>query len=189
MKFLNSFYLSILTLVLTGTLHASENKAEASKRIAKAVKVFAPLAQSGMTTYKGKPTTNIKAALLSMALKEKYISEESEFSWVGKSDEVWGADSMGWGEATMKDAYSYVTEVNSDYLESLKAEGKEKEMAQYLQNIKAAKDAFKLLLNSGVMFGVAPIGAVQCGVTFAALVIIDPHSGTSYVFAKEGSGC
>jgi hypothetical protein len=57
-----------------------------------------------------------------------------------------------------------------------------------LKNIKAAKKAFSLLMDTGVKFGVAPMGAVQCGGTFASLAIIDPE-GTIYLFSKEASGC
>ena len=161
----------------------------ASKRISDFVKVITPLAESGVDEHKGKPTRSVREALLALSLKTGYNSEESEFNWVGKSNDAWEADSTNFGEESMKGAYDYVTELDESYEESLNEPGNEKEKAKVLAAIKKAKDSFRLLLNTGVMFGVAPMGAVQCGVTFAALAIIDPHTGKIYLFAKEGSGC
>ena len=162
---------------------------DASSKIAKAVKIFAPLAESGVANKKVKPASSVKEMLLALALKEKYVDNEEDFSWVGKSGSAWEADSTNWGETSMKGAYEYVTSLDSTRKEYLDEPGNEKEKAKVLKQIEAAKAAFKLLLNTGVEFGVAPIGAVQCGVTFAALAIIDPATGKIYLFAKEGSGC
>ncbi len=156
----------------------------ASQRIQEFVEAVSPLALSGVEVIKVKPTKSVKEALLAVAWKQKYISEESEFSWVGHSNDAWGADTMSWGETTMKEAYAYVTELDSNFEPE-----NEKEKLKVEANIKKAKAAFKKLLNTGVLFGLAPLGAVQCGVTLAALAIIDPHTGKVYLFAKEGSGC
>ncbi len=156
-----------------------------SENIAKAVKAFRPLAQSGVETVKVKKAKTTKEWLFNLAVKKGYSSDESDFSWVGNSSDAWAADSTNFGSTTMKDAYSYITQVDKEYLEGLTETKKQK----YLKDVQAAKDAFKLLLNTGVKFGVAPMGAIQCGVTFAALAIIDPETNTIYLIAREGSGC
>ncbi|MDZ4660615.1 MAG: hypothetical protein SGJ18_03235 [Pseudomonadota bacterium] len=161
----------------------------ATTDIAKAVKMFSPLAQSGVEKFKLKPAKSVRDMMLALAFKSKGIENESDFTWVGTSSEAWDADTSTWGEASMKEAYDYITEIDESYLEVLNEEGNEKEKAKVMSHVKKAKDHFKYLLNTGVKFGVAPMGAVQCGVTFAALAIIDPYTGTVYVFAKEGSGC
>ena len=187
MKFFLSAFVGI---GLIGSLSLGAVPAKtASKRIAQAVDIISPLARSGVREYKTKPAKSVKAALLALAFKEKYISEVSEFSWVGDSNEAWDADSTNWGETTMKGAYDYVTHEDADYLEYLKEPEQKKELAQWQKSLKQSKAAFKKLVGTGVKFGVAPLGAVQCGVTFAALAIIDPHTGKIYVFAREGSGC
>ena len=161
-----------------------------SKRIETAVDAFSPLAKTGVSEFKVKPAASVKAALYALAIKEGYSTDESDFSWVGDSSDAWEADSTHFGETTMKAAYSYImspdsdADVNNENTPEARA-AKKKAAA----DLKAAKEAFKLLIGSGVQFGVVPMGAVQCGVTFAALAIIDPATGKIYVFAKEGSGC
>lgn len=180
----------LLALSLVLNLNAASALADdASKRIEKAVDIFAPLAQSGVTEHKVKKARTVKEMLYALAIKEGYSESEEDFSWVGKSGDAWEADSTNFGETTMKAAYDYITQLDDTYEEYLNEEGNEAEKAKVLKQVKAAKDGFKLLLNTGVMFGVAPMGAVQCGVTFAALAIIDPKTGKIYLFAKEGSGC
>lgn len=160
---------------------------ENSKKIEQAVEGMSALAQSGVEEFKIKPTEDVKAALTELALNEGYVEKAEEMSWYENGDQ-WGADSMGWGPADMSDAYSYIMTRDERDLDYLREEGNEKLLAQYESDLKAAKLAFKGLLNTGVKFGVAPLGAVQCGVTFAALAIIDP-AGKIYLFKAEGSGC
>lgn len=162
---------------------------EASKRIEAAANVFSEIAESGMTEYVVTPTKSVRAALLELALAQGMIDSKADFSWKGKSNEAWEADSTNWGETTMKDAYSYITEIDPDRERSLDDAGDTAGKAKLLGQIEDAKAAFKTLLHTGVQFGVVPMGAVQCGVTFAALAILDPYTGKIYTIAKEGSGC
>lgn len=180
----------VAVILAGGNAHAAKKTSsleENSKKIEKAVIGMSALAQSGVEEFKVKPTTDVKAALLDLALSEAYIEKADEMYWYENGDQ-WGADSMGWGPATMSEAYSYIMTRDEGDLEYLHEEGNEKLLAQYEADLKAAKLAFKDLLNTGVKFGVAPMGAVQCGVTFAALAIIDP-AGKIYLFKAEGSGC
>lgn len=175
--------LAALTLAASPTLAAP--KPTNSQKIAKAVKAFEPLAGSGVEIYTVKPNQSVKDSLLELSLQKGYSSDAEDFSWVGKEDSAWEADSTNFGETTMKQAYSYITELDPIFDENDDAQGK----AEAVKNIARAKKAFPLLMKTGVTFGVAPFGAVQCGVTFAALAIIDPAKGKIYLFAKEGSGC
>lgn len=176
----------ILSLFLFTTLFSTITLAnQNSEKIAQAVKMMKGMALSGVAVHKVKSATSVKEWMYNLAAKEKYIDGPSDFSWDGNDGSAWGADSASFGSTSMKGAYGYVTTFEDGYLENLDA----KEKAAALSDQKKAKDAFKLLLNTGVLFGLAPMGAVQCGVTFAALAIIDPHSGKIYLFSKEGSGC
>ena len=156
-----------ISLVMVGiscslTVAAPVSAKTASARIKKAVNAMAPLAQSGVQEFKIKPTKSIKEAMLALALKSKSIDDESDFSWSGKDGDAWGADSSSWGETTMKGAYSYVTELDDAYAEELSQPGSEKEKAKVERQLEKAKEeAFKHLLNTGVMFGIAPMGAVR----------------------------
>ncbi len=177
-------------VIASGSAHAAKKPTQLevnSAKIEKAVYGMDGMAQSGIEEFKIKPTTDVKAALLDLAFSIQYIEKESEFSWDETGDR-WGADGMLWGPADMSDAYSYIMTRSEDEIDYLHSEGAEKELAKYEADLKAAKAAFKGLLNTGVKFGVAPLGAVQCGVTFAALAIIDP-AGKIYIFKAEGSGC
>lgn len=176
-------------LLNTGALADHVSSRQASKRIQEAVDAISPLAESGVRVVRIKPARTVRDALMAVALKEKYIEEEKEFIWAGRSSDAWGADTMSWGEATMKEAYSYMTELDDQRKEILDEKGNEKEKAKIERQVKKAKEAFELFMHTGVQFGLAPMGAVQCGVTFAALAIIDPHSGKVYLFSKEDSGC
>lgn len=162
---------------------------EASKKIGKAVDAISALAQSGVEEFKVKPKSTVKAMLFELALKTGYVSDESEFSWVGSSADAWEADSTNWGETTMKDAYSYIMDLEEYDRDELDQPGNEKKKEKFESKVRNVKKAFELFMHTGVQFGIAPMGAVQCGVTFAALAIIDPHTGKIYVFKREGSGC
>ncbi len=164
---------------------ASFASPDSSQKIAQAVKMMKGMALSGVSIHNVKPATSIKGWMYNLAVKEKHIDNPSDFNWVGENNEAWSADSMSWGSTNMKGAYAYVTEFEDGYLDALD----QRDKAKAFLDQKRAKEAFKLLLKTGVLFGLAPMGAIQCGVTFAALAIVDPQSGKIYLFAKEGSGC
>jgi hypothetical protein len=172
----------ILSSLVAGVSHA-ETATESSKRIAEAVEAFKPLAASGVDVYEVKPGS-AKQMLLALALKEQIIDSAKDFELVS-TDKAWQGDSGNWGLETMKGAFSYILFVDQETLKEMSS----KERAELEQNRKAAKAAFPLLMNTGVQFGVVPMGAVQCGYRYAALAILDTHSGKIYVFSKEPSGC
>lgn len=159
--------------------------ASSSKKIAEAVKSFKGVAESGIEVVQLRPNVSLKGALVQLAFKKQYIDSVEEMNWVGNSSEAWEADSANFGETTMKGAYQYLISIDKD----LYADLEPKDKMALLANVKKAKEGFKLLMNTGVKFGVVPFGAVQCGVTFSALAVYDPSSGKLYIISKEGSGC
>lgn len=180
-------------LLVSGVAHARGantngrmTPSKASRQIAKLVRTIGPLATSGVSEYRIEPTRNVKEAMKKLALKEGMVDSAQDFedSWSGDNGDAWGADSAAWGEDNMANAYSYVF----DPLEE-ESELEQDEQVKMRRAREAGKRDWELLLHTGVQFGVVPMGAVQCGVTFAALAIVDPHSGKIYVFSKEGSGC
>ncbi|MBI1861300.1 MAG: hypothetical protein HYR96_10325 [Deltaproteobacteria bacterium] len=183
---MKSLTLMTVCFALVGALAFGQKVSpkEASKRIARVVNVASRLAESGVADHKVEPGTNVKAMLYELALQTEYVTSEEEFSWVGDSNDAWEADSTNWGETTMKGAYHYIVDEPDQFSDLEK-----KEQQKFKKAAKATKKVWRDLLGTGVRFGVAPMGAVQCGVTFAALAIIDPHTGKTYLFAREGSGC
>lgn len=162
---------------------------EASKRIEAFAAAIRPLAESGVREVKVKPTKSVKAALLELAIKESGLDEEGfNSNWVEDPD-AWEPDSSNYSETTMKAAYAHIFKLDDDYKSSLNDAGNEKAKIKIESALKKGKAAFKRLMNTGVMFGVAPFGGVQCGVQFPALAIIDPHTGKIFLFAKDGTGC
>lgn len=182
-------FLSVLSLVTVFSNAAFADRiapAQASRQIKEAVEAFRPLAESGVDTYKVAKNLNIHDALEELAAKESGDSaEEFEANWEGSSGEAWGGDSGAWGSETMSGAYRYITSVDKDYLEGLTRA----QATRYRAKIATAKEKFSLLLHTGVLFGVGPLGAIQCGGRFASLLIYDPNSGKIYSVALEGSGC
>jgi hypothetical protein len=181
----------LISIVLaSGSAYAAKKPSsleENSRKIKAAVDGMSVLAASGVEEYKVRPTTDVKAALTEIAMNEGMIEKADELEWFTDGSQ-WETDSGNWGSSDMSEAYSYIMTRDEREVEDLHRQGMEKELAQYEADLKAAKQAFKGLLNTGVQFGVAPLGAVQCGVRFAALAILDP-AGKVYIFAVEGSGC
>ena len=128
--------------------------------------------------------------LLAFALKEKMVasSEEFENSWATKEGDAWEADSSMWGAETRSGAKSYVLTNITDQLDGSNKTDADK--ITYADATMEAQKAFEILRRTNsVKFGVAPNGAVQCGVTFASLYILDTVTGAMYHIIMEGSGC
>lgn len=135
------------------------------------------------------PNQDVKEMILEMVIQQGDIETAEEFDdcWVVNDVDVWGADQMTWAEASAGEAFAYIfdnEEVNRE-LEDMPTLQKR----EFLRKMSVAKIAFKDLKNTKVKFGVGPVGAVQCGVTFAALFMIDTETGKIYVISMEGSGC
>ena len=162
--------------------------ADDASRIAVAAKLLSEVAQ-GSNTYKVSPS-DAKAMLLEFALNEQMAesAEEFEGNWKGNSADAWEADSMNWGTDTASGALSYITNALENDLDA--GEKSDADKVKYADGMMAAKRAFKILRSiKSVKFGVAPTGAVQCGVTFASLFILNTTTGKIYQIIMEGSGC
>ncbi len=177
-------------LLLNSTFSFATNiQRSNSELIRQAVNNLEPLARSGISEYEVKSAKTVKSALYELALQTEYVSEESEFSWVGTSNSAWEGDSTNWGETTLADAKSYLTDLTDEDKEFLDQPENAKLKVEVYKSIKDSNNTFKTLSKAGALFGVAPMGAVQCGFTYAALTVIDPISGKIYIISKEGSGC
>jgi REP element-mobilizing transposase RayT len=116
------------------------------------------------------------------------FTEFKENSWEDIADEAWGADSSIWGGTDFESALSYV-ESNQEIEYYLENTDDEKQKEEFKQNLKLAVESFKTLKDKSLDFIVAPMGAVQCGVTFPVVLIIDKKDGAVYQVSMEGSGC
>lgn len=179
---------TILTTLASILLFSTSLYAGEGSRIASAAITLSEIAQ-GSHHYKVRPG-DAKEMLLEFALKEGMVEtvEEFESSWKGLNSEAWYADSLNWGLDNATGAYSYVAGVLKQDLEG--GEGTQADKIKFAKSISAAKQAFQILRSvKSVRFGVAPTGAVQCGVTFASLFILDTETGDIYQIIMEGSGC
>lgn len=181
---------SILSIILNLTLFSTISFAAGkdSEGIKSAFTILQKIANS-TNNYKVKPGTE-KEMLMRLALKEKYSESVEEFneSWVGDKNSAWEADSSSWGSTNVEAAYSYVTTVLDDYLD--RSNRKDADKIKFANKMRDANRAFAILRAiKTVRYGVAPLGAVQCGVTFAALMILDTETGDIYQIDMEDSGC
>lgn len=153
----------------------------ATTHIERAIQALQPLARSGISEFQiARPERSVKKSLLALALQEQLADSEADFNWDESGKSAWYPDGNLWAQTDMANAYAYVLMLEED--EDMTKQEAAREKA-------AARQAFDLLQNTGVQFGVAPLGAVQCGVRFAGLAIVNPHNGKIYIFAREGSGC
>lgn len=165
-----------------------------TERIQYAVEILSSVTEDS-GTFKVKPNKDPKQMLLELALEKGEVEsvEDFEHRWVGHDGSAWDADSLHWGLTNLSGAEDYVTTVLEQRLE----EGLEYDEAnpkklkmEFAENMMKKKRAFELLGTiKSVKFGVAPMGAVQCGVTFSSLLIIDTESGEMHQIVMEGSGC
>lgn len=156
----------------------------ASARIKKVVENFTPFAWSGVQHFKVKAGLSIRETLEAIAKKEGH----EEFSWATEDQDAWEADSTLWGWTNMRDARSYLTTIDDNFF-VVAEENKKGSRAKLEALFEKAKASFSQLEHTGVTFGIAPLGAVQCGIRFSALVVIDSKTGNAWVIAMEGSGC
>ncbi len=141
-------------------------------------------------SFKVQPNSDLKSMIAEAALVHYSAEsmEDFEQSWVGEDSSAWGADEMSWGTDTVDGAEGYVDMVLADTRESLS--GEEGAEETFKSSSAKAKKVFQILRKfKNVKYGVGPVGAIQCGVTFAALLIIDTETGDVYEITMEGSGC
>jgi hypothetical protein len=155
---------------------------QASARIKRVVEAFEPLAWSGVTHYKVKAGLSVRATLEAIAKK---LGHE-EFTWATEEKDAWEADSTLWGWTNLRGARSYLTTIEDAFWEVAGENGKREKLEAQFEKAKLELSKFD---HTGVTFGIAPLGATQCGIQFAALVVIDSRTGNVWVVAMEGSGC
>ncbi|MFZ4712700.1 MAG: hypothetical protein ACOYL6_03220 [Bacteriovoracaceae bacterium] len=130
-------------------------------------------------TYNLKPASPIEM-MKELAVKELQ-EDEADFHY-DVEDSLQG-DGGAWGIHPMATAIHWVS--NAEYL-TIDEAGEE---IMNSPKAKKAADLVKSLYGTGVVFGAGPFGAVQCGGTYPALLMIDTAKGVIYKFDTEGSGC
>lgn len=178
-----------LTTCLVFSFTFSAQAGTVSERIRLAAEILGGIAEESQT-FQVQPQQDPKAMLLEFALKEKLVESKEDFesNWVGDQDEAWGGDSMLWGVDDLLGAEDYVVRNLEQRLEE--GEQTDQDKIKYADAMLEAKRAISILRPiKSVRFGVIPTGAVQCGFTFASLLIIDMQSGEMHQIVMEGSGC
>lgn len=133
------------------------------------------------------PNKDIKAMMIEYGIKEGALESAEDFYWVNDNS-AWEGDSTKWGADTLEGAKSYVIGALEQRLEDSEKTSADK--VAFSDNYMKAQHAFSLLNEiKGILYGVGPVGAVQCGGQFAALLIIDTKTGMIYTIIMEGSGC
>jgi hypothetical protein len=178
----------ILIATLFLSLTASAKAPSIAERIAAAADLIATFAE-GSNTHKVTPG-EAKDMLREFALGEGIVDDEADFEsrWVGDSGDAWEVDSTNWGLEDAAGAKNYI----EGALETKLAESEQTDAdkVKYADGMLKTKQAFQVLRSiKSVRYGVSPTGAVQCGVTFPSLMIIDTQNGVMHEIIMEGSGC
>lgn len=176
-----------LTLLLSTSSFAKSDYN--SRTIEHAVAQLSQIAKESHVTQV-QPSADVKAMVREFALAAGQIESEENFeaSWQGNSAAAWQGDSTNWGSSDLKGASEYVISVLEQNLED--SEQTTEDKLAFADAYLKAQNAFSLLRHiKTVKYGVGPVGAVQCGFQFAALLVIDSETGKVYTIIMEDSGC
>ncbi len=179
----------MFTLILLLSASSFAKSDYNSRTIEQAVAQLSQIAQETRVTQV-QPSTDVKGMVREFALAagEVESAEEFEASWQGDNAAAWQGDSTNWGSSDLKGASEYVLSVLEQNLEY--SEQTTEDKVAFSEAYLKAQNAFSLLRHiKTVKYGVGPVGAVQCGFQFAALLVIDSETGKVYTIIMEGSGC
>jgi hypothetical protein len=167
-----------LSLVFMTALNVkAETNSVDSKKIESVAKQLGAM-MDGSWTYQAQPASPLE--MIKEFAAKKFDESGEDFNFDSK--EAGGADSGAWGFVTLPEAVAWVASS-----ELLNIDGNGDDVPKAVKE--KAEALVKSLEGSGVIFGAGPIGAVQCGVTLPALLLIDTQSGMIYSINTEGSGC
>lgn len=180
-------YSVLLISMISTSATAATGTAERKSRISNAADWLTDVAES-VSPLQLTPG-EIKLAMHDLAVKEQGMSEEEfEENWLADDSDAWAADSGAWGFDTAAGARAYIEGVLHENLDQ--GEKTDEEKIKYADAMISVERAFSLIgYDKTIQYGVAPMGAVQCGVTFAELIIVDTKTGEAYEVVMEGSGC
>ncbi|MES2854727.1 MAG: hypothetical protein V4692_02635 [Bdellovibrionota bacterium] len=163
---MKAFISILLSMAFVSTSFADD--AANSAKIKAAAEKISAIAD----TYGASSVIQVKPASPLKMLKEMSEEATGDFNWDPES--AMEPDSSAWGFTTMAVASGWIESVEDAYTKE--------QVADY-------KKAVRSLIGTGVVFGVSPTGAAQCGIRFPALLLIDTKAGKIYEIALEGSGC
>lgn len=178
----------LMSLVFLSTTAFAGNK-NIEQRISYAAKLLAEMAE-GSQTYTAQQGLDAKSLMKEIALKEQMTETEEDFesNWVNEVGTAWGADEMLFGLESLPGAISYIKTNLEDRLEQ--SEKTDADKIKFADDYTKANQAFEILRSiKSIKFGIIPTGAVQCGVTFPSLLILDTENGQAHQITMEGSGC
>jgi len=178
----------IVLLAFFVAVDASAKNIKVEQKVAQVATALEQVA-TGVEVLEFTPGLSVHDALLEIALKSGYSEDVEEFesNWMGNGD-AWGADEMDWGSEALEGAQDYISGNIKYYHEEGYDEDETEE--QYQAKLAIASKAFAVLKGlPTVKYGVAPMGAIQCGVTLAALIILDIENGKAYKITMESGGC
>lgn len=176
-----------LSALLFSTTSFAKNKS-IDIAINNAVAILGDVAQS-TREFKVKPDQDPQSMIKEYALNEGLIDSDADFagSW-SKTNDAWEVDSGRLGLTTFKAAYGYIENGIQESWDNDDSDTKsQKEYRELLSKAKKAFDILKAI--PSVSYGISSAGAVQCGVTFPSLLILDTENGQIHQVIMEGSGC
>ena len=162
-----------ITLAFVSSLALANVDSEKIKYVAQELANYT----SSSNEYKVKPASAMEMmkelSFGELQMDDFYYDEESSID----------VDSSAWGIISFKIAISWI-----QYSQFLSQDENGNEVKNSPESIKAAA-LIESLDGTGAIFGAGPFGAVQCGITFPAFLIMDTKKGIIYSFETEGSGC
>jgi hypothetical protein len=143
----------------------------------------------GAEVFQVTPADDEKAMLSQVAAKMELDAQDFEDNWVGDdTNKAWEVDSGNWGVETRQGAQDYIMGSLDQVLENPDLTDEQK--IRYVDSKLKVEKAFTVLSYiKSIKYGVSAYGAVQCGVTFPSLMILDTKTGKAYQIIMEGSGC
>ncbi|MEK2645975.1 hypothetical protein [Bdellovibrio sp. BCCA] len=181
-------HLVIVLSLLVSTSAFAKNQ-DIEKRIRYAADLLASVAE-GSQEFKVTPGSDVKKILFELATNEGMVDDQKDFDdhWEATPKNAWGVDEMLWAEEDRGGAYSYIESGLENTLEG--SEQTDQDKIKFADGTLKLNKAFNVLRSiKSVKYGVAPMGAVQCGVTFPSLMILDTENGVVHQIIMEGSGC
>lgn len=179
-----------LSVVLLFSVQSFARPAASANSVQEAIRLLAGASVSS-ETFRVSSGKDAKQMMLELALQEEIVEDEQDFesSWQENVNDAWEPDSTNWALETLEGARDYVEfALRSEYERS--ADPSEIETRAFKASLEKSKQAFEILKAArGISFGVGPMGAVQCGVRFGSLLILDKESGEVHNIIGESSGC
>lgn len=173
------------------TVSAMAKTSQENKPLEKAIQLLTEISEE-QSSFQVTPDTDVRQMIKELALSTGYVELPEDFDayYSENNSEAWYADSMAWSSASVDEAESYISEKIPELVEFRK-EQLGHDITGLEQSMRTkTKQAFAILRSlKSVKYGAVPMGGVQCGVRFPALLVIDTETGKIKSISMDGSGC